>query len=198
MDYKEYIKDCMGSEPPKNSVEEAYKVFPAFMKQDTEEGKKENYNAIHDSFKELDQIFYKEHQEVLLPKAGLYLMSLVDTMSVMSQEIFEHYKYFETLYKKALKKVLAFYQEETSLFPTNLNRPADSNNPVDITGTFMIAYAVLKGCRMKAILSEKYLDMGKAMYQAAEKIIGKEAMDTLDAPLEMKLAHEEYKKVVDK
>ncbi len=62
----------------------------------------------------------------------------------------------------------------------------------------MIAYAVLKGCRMKAILSEKYLDMGKAMYQAAEKIIGKEAMDTLDAPLEMKLAHEEYKKAVDK
>ncbi len=45
MDYKEYIKDCMGSEHPKNSVEEAYKVFPAFMKQDTEEGKKENATA---------------------------------------------------------------------------------------------------------------------------------------------------------
>lgn len=188
----------MESEPSKHSVEEAYKVFPAFMKQDTEEGKKENYNAIHDSFKEMDQIFYQEHQEVLLPKAGLYLMSLVDTMSVMSQEIFEHYKYFETLYKKALKKVLAFYQEETSLFPTKLDSPVNSDNPVDITGTFMIAYVVLKGCRMKAILSEKYLDMGKAMYQAAAKVIGKEvADDKLDIPLEMKLAYNEYQKVVE-
>ena len=35
-------------------------------------------------------------------------------------------------------------------------------------------------------------------FSRTELIIGKEAMDTLDAPLEMKLAHEEYKKAVDK
>lgn len=194
MGYTEYIKDCLGSEPSKNSVEEAFKVLPAFMKQDTEVGKKENYNAIRDHFKAVDEEFYKEHQEVLLPKAGLYLLSLIDTMSVMSQEIFEHYKYFEGLYKKALKAVLAYYNEEIGMFASKIDAPVNSDNSLDMAGSFMISCAILKGCRMKAILSEKYLGIGKTIYETAAAMAAEEGI--LEMPQEMKLAYEEYQKTV--
>lgn len=194
MSYTEYIKDCLGNEPSKNSVEEAYKVLPAFMKQDTEEGKKENYNAIRDHFKAIDGEFYEKKQETTAAKAGLYLLSLIDTMSVMSQEIFEHYKYFESLYKKALKSVLAYYDEETGMFAVKLDEPVDGSNPLDMSATFMISCAILKGCRMKAILSEKYMGIGRALYETAAAMAAEEGI--IEMPQEMKLAYEEYQKTV--
>lgn len=174
------------------TVEEAYKELPAFMKRDTEEGKKENYNAIRDSFKELDEAFYREKGETELEKAGMYLISLIDTMSVMSQEIFEHYKYFEGLYKKALKTVLLHYEEEKGMLPARLDMPAGEENPLDIKGSFMLAYAILKGCRMKAILSEKYLEIGKNMYETAAAMAAEQGMTEMTQ--EMKAANEEYQK----
>lgn len=176
------------------TVEEAYKELPAFMKRDTEEGKKENYNAIRDQFKEVDELFYKEHQEADLKTAGLYLMSLIDTMSVMSQEIFEHYKCFEGLYKKALKAVLAYYDEEKGMLPAKLDAPVSDENPLDMTGSFMVAYAMMKGCRMKAILSEKYLEIAKCIYETAAAMAAEEGITEM--PQEMKLAYEEYQKTV--
>lgn len=176
------------------TVEEAYKELPAFMKRDTEEGKKENYNAIRDRFKEVDALFYEEKGQTELKKAGLYLMSLIDTMSVMSQEIFEHYKCFEGLYKKALKAVLACYDEEKGMLPGKLDAPVSAENPLDMTGSFMLAYAVLKGCRMKAILSEKYLGIGKAIYETAAAMAAEEGITEM--PQEMRMAYEEYQKTV--
>lgn len=192
MSYKEYIKECIGSEPSENSAEEAYKVLPAMMRQDTEEGKKENYNAIRDHFKAIDERFYREHQEVLLPKAGLYLLSLIDTMSVMSQEIFEHYKYFEGLYKRALRTVLSYYDEEAGMFPERLDIPAGGSNPPDMAGSFLISCAILKGCRMKAILSEKYLEIGKTIYETAAAMAAEEEITGM--PREMQLAFDEYQR----
>lgn len=194
MGYKEYIKECLGSEPSENSVEEAYKVLPSLMKQDTEEGKKGKYNEIRDRFKAIDENFYRERQEALLPKAGLYLLSLIDTMSAMSQEIFEHYKYFEGLFKKALKAVLASYNEETGMLPERLDAPVSGGNPLDTAGSFMISYAVLKGCRMKVLLSEKYLGIGRALYEAASAMAAEE--EVAGMPCEMQLAYEEYQKTV--
>lgn len=194
MGYTEYIKNCLESEPSQNSVEEAFKVLPAFMKQDTEKGKKENYNAIRDHFKAVDEKFYNEHQEVWLPKAGLYLLSLIDTMSVMSQEIFEHYKYFEGLYKKTVKAVLAYYNEETGMFPEKLDAPVSAENALDMAGSFLMSCAILKGCRMKALLSEKYLGIGKTIYETAAAMAAEEGI--VEMPQEMKLACEEYQKAV--
>ena len=194
MGYTEYIKNCLESEPSKNSVEEAYKVLPAFMKQDTETGKKENYNAIRDRFKAINEEFYAAGQEKVTAKNGLYLLSLIDTMSVMSQEIFEHYKYFESLYKKALKEILSCYKEETGMFAVKADQAVDGSNPLDMAATFMISCAVLKGCRMRAILSEKYLEIGKTLYETAAAMAAEEGITQM--PQEMKLAYDEYQKTV--
>lgn len=194
MSYTEYIKNCLEREPLKNSAEEAYKVLPAWMKQDTEEGKKENYNAIRDHFKAIDEEFYKEKQERNTAKAGLYLLSLIDTMSVMSQEIFEHYKYLESLYKKVLKSVLAYYHEEQGMYAEQADEEVSEDNPLDMAATFMISCAILKGCRMKAILSEKYMGIGKALYEMAAAMAAEE--EITDMPMEMKLAYEEYRLTV--
>lgn len=194
MAYTEYIKNCLESEPSKNSVEEAYKVLPAFMKQDTEDGKKENYNAIRDHFRAIDEEFYAAQQEKVTAKAGLYLLSLIDTMSVMSQEIFEHYKYFESLYKKAMKEILAYYSEDTGMFAAKADEAVTDGNLPDMAATFMISYAVLKGCRMKAILSEKYLEIGKTLYETAAALAAEEGITEM--PQEMKLAYEEYQRTV--
>ena len=176
------------------TVEEAYRELPAFMKRDTEEGKKENYNAIRDRFMEVDALFYKENQQLELEKAGMYLMSLIDTMSLMSQEIFEHYKYFESLYKKALKAVLTYYDREKGMLPARLDVPVSDENPLDAAGSFMLAYAILKGCRMKAILAEKYLEIGKTIYETAAAMEAEK--ETNGMPQEMKPAYEEYQKTI--
>ncbi len=194
MSYREYIKECLESDPSKNSVEEAYKILPTMMKHDTEDGKKENYNAIRDHFRAIDKEFYREHQELYLPKAALYLLSLIDTMSVMSQEIFEHYKYFESLYKKVLGIALSNYSEETCMLADRLDVPVGGGNPPDIAGSFMVSYAILKGCRMKAVLAEKYLGIGKAMYEAAAAMASEE--DLTGMPQEMHLAYEEYQRAL--
>lgn len=173
--YREYLKDCQTREYPKHSVEWAYKELPGFMDQDTREGKKENYNAIRDSYKEVDRLYYESGEQRLLGKAGLYLAGLMDTMSAMAQEIFEHYKYFESLYKRALKEILA---EDLKAFEE------------DPAGAFLLSYAILKGCRMKAILSEKYLALGEALYEAAVKKASEEGVSESE---EMKKAGEEYR-----
>ncbi|MBO5278995.1 MAG: hypothetical protein J6B06_05870 [Lachnospiraceae bacterium] len=164
------------------------------MKQDTETGKKENYNAIRDRFKAINEEFYAAGQEKVTAKNGLYLLSLIDTMSVMSQEIFEHYKYFESLYKKALKEILSCYKEETGMFAVKADQAVDGSNPLDMAATFMISCAVLKGCRMRAILSEKYLEIGKTLYETAAAMAAEEGITQM--PQEMKLAYDEYQKTV--
>lgn len=76
-----------------------------------------------------------------------YLMALIDTMDKTSIEIFEHYKLFEQYFKEVVRvcpELLHIkYSEKTSI---------------------IIAYAIMKACNMKVLLSEKYYGVAEDLF----------------------------------
>ncbi|MBT9776837.1 hypothetical protein GPL15_10010 [Clostridium sp. MCC353] len=68
--------------------------------------------------------------------AGYYLMGLIDSTGLISEEVFDHYKNAERYFKDGLKLI------------------DDRTSPYAV-------YAVLKGCRLGALLEEKYLEDAK-------------------------------------
>lgn len=187
--------------------------YPSYMHYETTVGKKEKYNAILADFKEMrEKLFdkktglvfdlYEEGKAAVLEEgefktvsAGYYLMGVIDTMSAIAQEIFEQYKAYEAMFKEAVKGVLAYYDEEEGVFCKFINKAgmqssASEENPVDIEGTLMIAYALLKGCNMHALLTEKYFPIAKQLFVHAEEKGKEEGTEEIKRLIE--LAEEQY------
>ena len=72
-----------------------------------------------------------------------YLTALVDTIDCMSIEIYEQYRKLQDMFRQALKDVLQYRMEENGVCENAL-----------------IAYCILKACRMGIILKEKYVGAG--------------------------------------
>ena len=62
----------------------------------------------------------------------------------------------QSLFKEAKAGVLKYQDEETGLFYQIVDRADAEGNYLETSGSAMIAYAILKACRMKVLLSEKY------------------------------------------
>jgi unsaturated rhamnogalacturonyl hydrolase len=107
---------------------------------------------------------------------GWYLMALVDTMDNMSFEIFEQYKKLEGIFKQILHGLLQYQDKESRLFYQVVDRGDTVGNYLETSGSAMIAYAILKGCRMGILLSEKYAGVGEEILNSLleNKLIEKE------------------------
>lgn len=177
MTCREYIKGYRENGAEENSVAAAYLKLPAFMEQETTVGKKERYNEIIASFKELRAgVFSAEKglchasasergEEFLTISSALYLCTIIDSMDVMAQEVFEHYKLLEGMFKESVKGILKYYDADRHLFLTMPEKAEAEENPVDISATALIAYAISKACRMHVLLEEKYLHIGEDLYR---------------------------------
>lgn len=204
--------------PEKDRTETVYVEYmetryPKYMAYETKVGKKEKYHAILADFKEMREKlfdretglvydFYEIGKEAVLEdkkfksqSAGYYLMGTVDTMFEVAQEIFEQYKAYEAMFKEAVKGVLRYYNEEEGLFHKYILTAKDMDielkaeeNPIDVEGTLMIAYAIWKGCCMKALLSEKYMPISDRLFDCAKKMISEKKTPELEAYYEEILA----------
>lgn len=127
--YKKAIEEFVekGGNGPKD-LEEFYMVMPIYAEYGTKIWKKENYNNIMAQFKDMRNSIKSDSEK------ELYLMALVETLEVMSEEIFEHYKALEVFTKEVIREI-----ENDSLVK---------------------AYGILKACRLKALLKEKYQETG--------------------------------------
>lgn len=101
-----------------------------------------------------------------LRSMGWYLMSLIDTMDVMDQEIFELYKRLEELFREGVKGILAYQDPESKLFYQVIDRNDVKENYLETSGSAMVAYAILKGCRLRALSREKYAEIGFEILQS--------------------------------
>ena len=99
--------------------------------------------------------------------AGWYLAAMADCSSLISEEVFDHYKNAEGYLKAGLKLASGI-----------------KNPPV--------LYAVLKGCRIGALLSEKYFDGAAALLEASQGAL--ESGDLVQKGF-LLMAYGEYKKV---
>lgn len=164
-----------------------YMAQPFYMAYETMLGKKENYNDIIDQFKNVRRYLYNEQKGLYyhaydeareqfwadkitgtspnfwLRSMGWYLMALVDVMSEMDEAIFEQYKVLEELLREAVKGILKYQDEESSLFYQVIDRADINENYLETSGSAMVGYAILKGCKLGALLKEKYQPIGEAI-----------------------------------
>ena len=136
--YRKAIEEIVkkGENSPKD-LEEFYMVMPTYAEYGTKIGKKENYNDIITQFKNIRATIKTDSEK------ELYLMTLVETLEVMSEEIFEHYKTLEVFAKEAIKEM-----ENSSV---------------------VRAYGILKACRLKDLLKEKYQEVGSKILDSVSE-----------------------------
>ncbi|MGN0327954.1 MAG: hypothetical protein ACI4D4_03125 [Lachnospira sp.] len=118
-----------------------------FMNYETKNGGKERYNDIIAQYnclykdKFADTVKDLRQDSTSFFAVASFAAALVDTMEVMDQMLYEIYRKMQDYYKDAVKAVLS----------SDIN-PIDSENEACL----LFDYAVLKGCRMKALQTEKY------------------------------------------
>lgn len=168
-------------------LEDLYMALPFYMAYETLFNKKENYNDIIKQytnvrkyiFDDNKQLYYHAYDETrsqewadketgvynsfLLPSMGWYLMSLIDSIDVMSIEIFEAYKTLEGLFKEAVKGVLQYQDKSNKMFYQIIDRGDLEGNYMETSGTSMIIYAILKGCRIGVLSEERYKKRAEEM-----------------------------------
>lgn len=131
------LMELLKSEMDTVEDEMAY-VF--YMKYETKLGGKEHYQ---DVVSRLTAAVTKSEKDVA------YCMAvLVEALDSVDQMIYEHYHAIKMLYKKCLAAALEL--EEMSS-----------------TEMAFIGYSILKACRMRVILSEKYEEIGLELVEAA-------------------------------
>ena len=142
---------CAGTFSTKLS--DAYLTQPFYMNYETKFGGKEQYNDIIAQFNILQEKAYP-FVENELGNAAADLEMAVDTMEVMEQPLYEIFDRLRQILKQA---VAAMNTKSLDTFAKEAQE----------AGLFY-AYAVLKGCRMKALITEKYEKAALDILEAAE------------------------------
>jgi rhamnogalacturonyl hydrolase YesR len=123
---------------------EVFSIMPTYAWYETSYNKKEHYIDI------MTQLTYFKSLET--NQNNLFSMVLADTALSMSEEIYEYYAQIKTWLKESVHKTLKnsakvkrdFHAEENSI---------------------ELAYAILRGCQSKALLPEKYEEIGKKIVE---------------------------------
>lgn len=135
--------------PNQISIEELYMVQPFYMEYETRYDKKAKYSDIIKQFENADNQIKSGTEDI--DQISLYLVSLIDALSGMSFEIYEKYRTMQDMFKAALTALLKNYDKESgSYYGKNAGNEENA----------MIAYAIIKACRMGIILKEKYTTAG--------------------------------------
>ncbi len=100
-----------------------------------------------------------------LRSTGWYLMGLVDTIGLCREELYEHYRALVDIFRESIAGVLR-YQSEDGLFYQVIDHPEAEGNYTETSGSAMIAYALMKGVRLGLLDPEKYLPIGKRVFEA--------------------------------
>lgn len=164
-----------------------YMAQPFYMAYETQFNKKENYNDIINQFKSVRKFLYNEDKNLYyhgfdeariqpwadketglspnfwLRAMGWYLMAFIDTMDVMSEEIFEQYKTLEQLFKEGIKGILLYQDKVSKLFYQVIDKADIDNNYLETSGSAMVAYAIIKGCRLGVLQKDKYQEIGEGI-----------------------------------
>ena len=124
---------------------QAYLSQVFYMKYESTYGGKERYNDIIAQYNAYRADYYGDKASKIAQDAdaakvvALFAAALIDTMEVVDQPMYEIFRRMQALYKEAVADMI-----KADVF-TNCDMAA-----------VMASYAVLKGCRMKALHTEKY------------------------------------------
>ncbi len=125
-----------------------------------------NYHA----FDEKKQMFWADpvtghSANFWLRSTGWYLMGLADAIGACREELYEHYRALVDIFRESIAGVLR-YQAADGLFYQVIDHPEAEGNYTETSGSAMVAYALLKGVRLGILDPEKYLPIGKRVFEA--------------------------------
>lgn len=138
----------------RRSLDIAFNILSFYMNYETKNGGKEQYNDIIAQYNSL-------HKEVFTDTANhndtdavyelvLYAAGIADTLEVMDQALYEIFAALRDMYKETIAA---------------LNRMIDNIDSEKVK--LIYSYAVMKGCRMKLIQTEKYSENAENIFKSA-------------------------------
>lgn len=142
------------------SLGAAYLSQVFYMKYETANGGKERYNDVIAQYNAIRNSLYDGVADKISGDADAaaqmaeYCAALIDTMEVVDQPLYEIFRRMQDLYKEAVKALI-----EAGIFETS-----DAM-------ALRASYAVLKGCRMKALHTEKYEKFALKVLETAESSV---------------------------
>ncbi len=113
-------------------ISDMFGSLPFYMQYDTERAGKGHYAEIIRDINNITASYFSE--EIATDELEWYLLGLVDTIEVTSEQIFEYYMTLMQLFKKAFK--------------VWVSRNVEANE--------LMTYVISKACDLKVILREKY------------------------------------------
>ena len=98
-------------------------------------------------------------QNYWLRSIGWYTVALIDVYDYMDEQMYDEWHTIKEIFKDTIDSILKYQDKESKMFYQVPNYPGREKNYLETSGSCMIAYAILKGVRLKA-LPERYLQIG--------------------------------------
>lgn len=171
-----------------------YMAQPFYMMYETKYNNKEKYTDIVNQFKNVKKFLYNEEAGLYyhgydesknvfwadketgqspnfwLRAMGWYVMALIDVLDEMNEAIFEQYIILEELFKEAIRGIIPYLNQEQNMFYQVIDKKEAEGNYLETSGTAMVAYAIMKGCRMGILAKEKYQQTGEDIFDSMTKL----------------------------
>ena len=100
-----------------------------------------------------------------LRSMGWYLMALTDCIDLCAEMLYEHRRMLIDQLRESIRGILRYQDAETGLFYQVIDRADVEGNYLETSGSAMVAYAVLKGVRLRVLDREKYLPIGLRIFE---------------------------------
>ena len=160
-----------------------YMMQVFYTRYETERNKFKNYSDIVEQFKNVYDImrdketglYYHAYdssksmfwanketglsQNYWLRSIGWYTVALIDVYDYMDEQMYDEWHTIKEIFKDTIDSILKYQDKESKMFYQVPNYPGREKNYLETSGSCMIAYAILKGVRLKA-LPERYLQIG--------------------------------------
>ena len=102
-------------------------------------------------------------QNFWLRSLGWFTVSLIDVYEYMNEQMYDEYHTIKEIFKEIVDCILKYQDKESKMFYQVPNYPGKENNYLETSGSSMIAYAILKGVRLKA-LPDRYQAIGLEIF----------------------------------
>jgi len=166
-----------------------YMVQPFYMEYDTKFGNKAHYRDIGNQFENVRTFLFDKEKQLAyhgydesrvqpwadpitgrskhfwLRSLGWYAMALVDTISACDPRICGVYAGLQKDLNLLIKGILRCQDEASGLFFQVVDHPEAEGNYLETSGSAMIAYSLIKGCRIGILSEERYLERGKRIVE---------------------------------
>lgn len=164
-----------------------YMMQPFYTRYETERNKMQNYADIVRQYKNVyslmrdektglyyhgfdssKEMFWADKKTGLsknfwLRSLGWFTVSLIDVYEYMNEQMYDEYHTIKMMFKETVDSLLKFQDQESKMFYQVPNFPNREGNYLETSGSSMIAYAILKGVRLKA-LPERYKKIGLEIF----------------------------------